>query len=433
MDYRTEPGGHLQGHVRVPGDKSISHRAIMLSAVASGTSRIRGLLEGHDVLATRDALRRMGVPIERCGPGHYVVHGVGRCGLRAPGQPLDLGNSGTAMRLFAGLLAGQGFASELTGDASLHRRPMVRVAQPLKDMGAEISVSAAGTPPLRIGAVPALRAIDYELPVPSAQVKSAILLAGMYAEGTTCVREPVVTRDHTERMLVAMGCPCEIGNGRVCVPGCAPLTGIDMTIPGDLSSAAFFIVGACIASGSVITLEGIGVNPTRIGVISLLRRMGADIRLSGARELGGEPVADIEVRHSPLKGIDVADADIPLAIDEIPILCVAAACAEGVTRISGAGELRHKESDRIAVMAGGLRALGARVAETADGLVITGGRFSGGVVDSGTDHRVAMAMTIAGLCAAGPVTVRECENVATSFPDFPRVARSLGLPLSDGS
>ncbi|MDH3639569.1 MAG: 3-phosphoshikimate 1-carboxyvinyltransferase, partial [Gammaproteobacteria bacterium] len=357
------------------------------------------------------------------------VRGVGRMGLTAPRSMLDMGNSGTAMRLLTGLLAGQGFASRLTGDDSLLSRPMERVARPLREMGARLTTSAAGTPPVEIAAVSSLHAIDYVLPIPSAQVKSAILLAGIYAEGTTCVSQPEPSRDHTERMLRAMGYPCEIAGAEVCIRGGGELTATDIEVPGDLSAAAFFIAGACTSPGSAITLEHVGVNPTRVGVITLLRQMGADIRLYRERDVGGEPVADIDVHYAPLHGIDVPKAQVPLAIDEIPILCVAAACAQGTTRVSGAAELRHKESDRIAVMVAGLRGLGIDVEEFEDGLSVVGGQLSGGGVNSGGDHRVAMAMAIAGLNAAGPVTITDCDNVTTSFPDFPSLARSLGLSL----
>lgn len=399
----------------------------MLTSIANGTSCVSGLLEGDDVLATKTALQAMGVLIERAGPGEYRVHGVGRTGLTAPAGTLDLGNSGTAMRLLTGLLAGQGFTSRLTGDTSLCSRPMERVARPLREMGARVTTTKAGTPPIEIAATSTLHAIDYVLPVPSAQVKSAILFAGMYADGTTCVSQPEPSRDHTERMLCAMGYPCEISPPRVCIRGGGSLAATDIEVPGDMSSAAFFIAGACITPGSDITLEYVGVNPTRIGVITLLKRMGADIRLRRERNVGGEPVADIDARYAPLRGIEVPPAQVPLAIDEIPILCVAAACAQGTTRIRGAAELRHKESDRIAVVAAGLRKLGIDVEEFDDGLSVAGGQLAGGVVHSGGDHRVAMAMAIAGLNASGAVTITDCDNVMTSFPDFPGRARSLGV------
>ncbi len=429
MEYVVEPGGRLEGNGRVPGDKSISHRAIMLASIAEGTSRISGLLEGDDVLATKAAFEAMGVSIERTAPGDYRVHGVGRSGLAAPGVPLDLGNSGTAMRLLTGLLAGQGFASRLTGDDSLRGRPMERVAAPLREMGARIKTSAAGTPPVEIAAVSSLRAIDYVLPVPSAQVKSAVLLAGMFADGTTCVTQPQPCRDHTERMLNAFGYSCNFDARRACLHGGGSLNATEIEIPGDLSSAAFFLVGASIAPGSAIMLEHVGINPTRMGIITVLRQMGANIRLSRERKVGGEPVADIAVQYAPLHGVDVPPVQVALAIDEIPILCIAAACARGTTRIRGAGELRHKESDRIAVVAACLRTLGIDVEEFADGLHVSGGRFTGGRVPSAGDHRVAMAMAIAALNAGGPVTITDCDNVATSFPDFADRACALGLSL----
>jgi 3-phosphoshikimate 1-carboxyvinyltransferase len=431
LNYTVGPGGALKGRLRVPGDKSISHRAIMLASIAEGVSRITGFLEGEDAIATLKAFRAMGVRIGGPDHGNVTVYGVGLRGLKAPPHALDCGNSGTAMRLLAGLLAGQPFDCELTGDASLVRRPMKRVADPLNRMGAHIETAADGRPPLKIHGGRTLTGIHYTMPVASAQVKSALLLAGLYAAGRTCVTEPAPTRDHTERMLAAFGGAVEREGGTVCVRGGAPLRATTIEVPADISSAAFFMVGASIAQGSDITLEQVGVNPTRTGVIEILRLMGARIEIQNARTAGGEPIADIRVRSARLRGTVVPQRLVPLAIDEFPALFVAAACAEGETVVSGASELRVKESDRIQAMAEGLRAIGARVQPTPDGMVIRGGpMFRGGTVDSHGDHRVAMAFAMAATCATGNITIRDCANVATSFPGFVEIARSAGLKIS---
>jgi len=429
IEFQVTPGGRLWGRLRVPGDKSISHRAIMLGSLAEGETRVSGFLEGEDSLATLNAFRHMGVRIEGPEQGRLVIHGVGRRGLAAPAAALDLGNSGTSMRLLCGLLAGQGFPVTLSGDASLRSRPMQRVTEPLGRMGARIRTSPAGTAPLRIEPVRRLRAIDYRLPMASAQVKSCVLLAGLYADGETCVTEPAPTRDHTERMLAGFGWPVRRQGPRVCVRGGGRLEGCLIEVPADISSAAFFMVGAAIAEGSEITLEHVGVNPTRDGVINILRRMGADIQLLGRREVGGEPVADIRVRASRLRGIDIPPQQVPLAIDEFPALFIAAACAEGTTRLSGAGELRVKESDRIQVMADGLAALGVRVEATPDGIIIQGGGLHGGRVDSHGDHRIAMAFAMAALRADGAIRIADCANVDTSFPGFVELAAEAGLGI----
>ncbi len=433
MDYRVESGGRLssppQGGLRVPGDKSISHRSIMLGAIADGVTRIEGFLEGEDALATMNCFRAMGVEIDGPQQGRVTVHGVGIDGLHRPAGVLDCGNSGTSMRLLSGLLAGQGFAAELTGDASLRQRPMKRVAVPLGQMGARIDTAAEGRPPLRISPADGLSAIDYLLPVASAQVKSALLLAGLYAKGRTCVTEPAPTRDHTERMLRAFGYPVDREGSRICVQGGRRLTATDIDVPADISSAAFFLVGASIAPGSDLLLRHVGVNPTRTGVIAILRLMGADIALLDEREVGGEPVADIRVRHAPLHGIRIPEELVPLAIDEFPALFVAAANASGETVLTGAEELRVKESDRIAVMAEGLRRLGVRAEPLPDGMRIAGGPVGGGEVESHTDHRIAMSFAVAALTASGPITVRDCDNVATSFPGFVDLAGAAGLAI----
>jgi len=427
--YEVTPGGRLRGRVRVPGDKSISHRAIMLGAIAEGRSRISGFLEGDDSLATLRAFRAMGVTIEGPEQGNVVIHGVGMHGLRAPDGPLDLGNSGTSMRLLSGLLAGQGFEVTLTGDASLSSRPMKRVIEPLTRMGSRIEATPDGTAPLHILPVDHLDAIDYPLPVASAQVKSCVLLAGLYAQGETCVAEPAPTRDHTERMLIGFGYPVETAASRICLRGGGRLTACEVEVPADISSAAFFLLGASIAAGSDIVLEHVGINPTRDGVINILRLMGADIEVRNRREVGGEPVADLHVRYAPLHGVRIPEEQVPLAIDEFPAIFVAAACAEGETVLTGAEELRVKESDRIQVMADGLTVLGIDARPTPDGMVIQGGRLQGGEVDSHGDHRIAMAFAMAALAAEGPIDIHDCANVNTSFPGFVPLARGAGLQI----
>jgi 3-phosphoshikimate 1-carboxyvinyltransferase len=435
VTFTVSPGGALQGRFRVPGDKSISHRFVMLSAIAEGASEAGGFLQGEDTLATANAFRAMGVTVEGPDEGRLRIDGVGLRGLSAPAAPLDMGNSGTAMRLLAGILAGQTFPSQLNGDASLSRRPMSRVTDPLGKMGARIDTAASGTPPLKIHpAGGPLRAIDYTLPVASAQVKSCLLLAGLYARGATCVIEPVTTRDHTERMLAAFGNPVEVCDHRICVHGGGRLRGARMEIPGDISSAAFFILGASIAKGSDVLLEGVGVNPTRTGILEILSLMGADIELRNPRDAGGEPVADIRVRSSRLKGIQVPESLVPLAIDEFPAVFVAAACAEGETRVTGASELRVKESDRIDAMGTGLQLLGIKAEATDDGMRIEGGRMGGGRIDSRGDHRIAMAFSMAGLAAEETVVIEDCANVNTSFPGFAPLAASAGLEIkADGA
>ena len=429
VTYRVRPGGRLAGRLRVPGDKSISHRSIMLGSIADGTTRITGFLEGEDSLATLRAFRQMGVAIDGPDAGRVTIHGVGLRGLRAPEGPLDLGNSGTSMRLLAGLLAGQGFPVTLTGDASLSHRPMRRVTEPLARMGALIEPTETGTAPLVIRPVTALKGIEYVMPVASAQVKSSLLLAGLYAEGETCVAEPAPTRDHTERMLEGFGHAVRRDGSRVCVRGGGRLVATDIDVPADISSAAFFLVGASIAPGSDVVLEHVGVNPTRTGVIEILRLMGADLALENQRTAGGEPVADLRVRAGRLRGAAIPPRLVPLAIDEFPAVFVAAACAEGETVVTGAEELRVKESDRIEVMAHGLQALGIDARPTRDGMVIRGGRVRGGRVDSRGDHRIAMAFAMAALRADSEVVIDDCANVQTSFPGFADLARRAGLGI----
>ena len=432
ITFHIEPGGRLSGSIRVPGDKSISHRSVMLGSLADGVTRISGFLEGEDSLATLKAFQQMGVEIEGPDAGRVVIHGVGMHGLRAPAAPLDLGNSGTSMRLLSGLLAGQGFAVTLTGDRSLSGRPMKRVTEPLAGMGALIETTETGTAPLRIAPHNLLHGIDYSLPMASAQVKSCVLLAGLYAEGETCVTEPAPTRDHTERMLEGFGYAIRRAGPRVCLSGGGSLKACEIDIPADISSATFFIVGAAIAAGSDITLEHVGINPTRDGVINILRLMGAQIELLHPRNVGGEPVADIRVRAGRLQGVRIPEEQVPLAIDEFPAIFIAAACAEGRTLLSGAEELRVKESDRIQVMADGLQRLGIQVRPRPDGIEIEGGSLGGGEIDSHGDHRIAMAFAMAGLRASGSIRIGDCANVNTSFPGFVALARGAGLAIREG-
>jgi 3-phosphoshikimate 1-carboxyvinyltransferase len=430
-DWIAQPGSALKGELRVPGDKSVSHRAVMLGALSDGVCRVEGFLEGEDTLATAAAFRAMGVQIEAQGEGVRIVHGVGLHGLRAPAGPIDCGNAGTGMRLLAGLLAAQAFDSVLVGDESLSRRPMGRVIEPLARMGARIDASEGGVPPLRIHGARALHGIDYALPVASAQVKSALLLAGLYARGETVVREPHPTRDYTERMLAALGWPIAFEPGLARLTGGHRLVATDIKVPADFSSAAFFLVAATVVPGSDVILRGVGINPRRTGLLQALALMGADIAVLAARSEGGEPVADLHVRHAPLRGIDVPAALVPDMIDAFPALFGAAAAATGTTRVSGAAELRVKESDRIAVMATGLRALGIAIDETPDGALVHGGTFGGGRVDSRGDHRIAMSFSIAGQLASAPVSIADCANVATSFPGYAGLARGAGFGLRD--
>ena len=426
--YIASRGTPLHGDIVVPGDKSISHRAIMLGAIADGVTRIEGFLEGEDTRATAAIFAQLGVRIEAPSEGVRIVHGVGLHGLHAPSGPLDCGNAGTAMRLLAGLLAAQAFDSVLVGDESLSKRPMRRVIEPLSAMGAQID-SNDGCAPLRIRGGRELHVVDCTLPVASAQLKSALLLAGLYAQGETHVREPRPTRDYTERMLAAFGAACAFVPGEAALLGGFPLQARDVQVPADFSSAAFLLVAASIVPGSELLLRRVGMNPRRTGLLRVLRAMGADIAEESTGEQGGEPVADLRVRHAPLHGIEVPVECVADMIDEFPALFVAAACAEGATVVRGAAELRVKESDRIAVMAEGLRALGIRVDETRDGATIHGGSLQGGEVDSHGDHRIAMAFAVAAQCARGEVRIGDVANVATSFPGFDALARACGFDL----
>mgnify|MGYP003671360004 FL=1 len=436
VTYRVQPGGQAQGRLRVPGDKSMSHRSIMLGALAEGVTEVKGFLEGEDSLATLQAFREMGVAIEGPHQGKVTIHGVGMHGLKAPAGPLYVGNSGTAMRLFSGLLAGQAFDSELTGDESLTKRPMGRVADPLRLMGATIDTAEGGRPPLKIRGGAKLKGIHYDMPMASAQVKSCLLLAGLYAEGETRVREPAPTRDHTERMLNGFGYAVSREGDTCWLQGGGKLTAGPIDVPSDISSATFFLVAAAITPDADITLEHVGINPTRIGVINILNLMGADLTLENEREVGGEPVADIRIRYAPLKGTDIPVDQVPLAIDEFPALFIAAANADGVTRLRGAEELRVKESDRLQAMADGMAILGIKHTLLDDGIDIDGNgdaqkaSYGGGRIDSLGDHRIAMAFAISSLRASAEIEIDDCANVATSFPDFVELATRIGMRVS---
>ncbi len=431
INFIVQAGGNLQGEARVPGDKSISHRSIMLGSLATGTTHVKGFLEGDDALATLRAFQAMGVEIEGPNNGEVTIHGVGLDGLKEPKEAMYLGNSGTSMRLLSGLLAGQAFDSILTGDESLSGRPMRRVIDPLSKMGAKIESTEKGTAPLTIrGQAGALQAIHYDMPIASAQVKSCLLLAGLYAQGETSVTEPAPTRDHTERMLSGFSYPVKQEDNKASVSRNGQLIATDIDVPSDISSAAFFLVGASIAPNSDLTLKHVGINPTRTGVIDVLKLMGANIELSNQRDVGGEPVADIRVRSANLKGIAIPEELVALAIDEFPVLFVAAACAEGETVLTGAKELRVKESDRIQVMADGLQILGVDAKPTEDGMIIQGGAIGSGCVVSHGDHRIAMSFAMAALRSSGTIIINDCANVNTSFPDFVGLASRLGLNIN---
>lgn len=430
LDWIARPGAPLRGRLRVPGDKSVSHRALMLAAIAEGTSTLDGFLEGEDTLATARILQQLGVSIDSPAPGRRHVHGVGLRGLQVPEGDLDCGNAGTGMRLLAGLLAGQSFACRLVGDASLSKRPMGRVVSPLRQMGAAVETGEGGMPPITIHVSNGLQAIDYTCPVASAQVKSAILLAGLFAQGETVVREPVPTRDYTERMLAAFGWPIEFQPGLARLHGGHRLHATHVRVPADFSSAAFFLVAASVVPGSDLVLEAAGMNPRRTGLLEALRAMGADIEILRAGEEGGEPVADLRVRHAPLRGADLPARIAPDMIDEYPALFVAAALADGPSRFEGIGELRVKESDRLAAMADALGALGIAVESGPDWAIVHGGTLAGGAVEAHGDHRIAMAMAVAAQRASGPVRIADCANVETSFPGFAALATAAGFGLS---
>ena len=440
QQFTIQPGAKtFQGKFTVPGDKSVSHRSIMFGAIAEGTTHVTGFLEGEDALATLQAFRDMGVSIEGPKNGEVTIHGVGMHGLKAPKSALYMGNSGTSMRLLSGMLSAQKFDSVMTGDASLSKRPMERIAKPLRLMGAQIQTTGErGTPPVSITGNQNLKGIQYDLPMASAQVKSGILLAGLWAEGETSVTEPEPTRDHTERMLRAFGYDVKTEANRISLQGGGKLVGTNIQVPSDISSAAFFMVGAAITENADVTLEAVGINPTRTGVIEILKQMGADISVENERIAGGEPIADIRIRGTrTLKGIHMPEDQVPLAIDEFPALFIAAACAEGQTILTGAAELRVKESDRIQVMADGLKTMGIDCTPTDDGIIIEGkGKtgdwspiFTGGEIESHHDHRIAMSFSIAGLRNSGEIKIVGTETVATSFPTFTELTSQAGLAI----
>lgn len=420
----------ISGTIKVPGDKSISHRSIMFGSLAEGVSKISGFLEGEDSIATLKAFSSMGVKIQRPAPGEVMIEGVGLHGLKQPNKEIYLGNSGTAMRLLSGIMAGQSFASSLSGDISLNSRPMRRITTPLNKMGANIQASHNDTAPLQISPSK-LKGIDYTMPVVSAQVKSAILLAGLYADGQTCVHEPGISRDHTERMLRGFSYAVSSQNQHVCLEGGGRLSACDVQVPADISSAAFFMVGASIAKNSDITLSRVGINHTRTGIIDILKMMGANIEIEELENTGGEPIANIRVTSANLKSIHIPEHLVPLAIDEFPAIFIAAACAEGTTVLTGAKELRVKESDRITAMEQGLQQLGVKAEATDDGIIIEGQEnFSGGTVDSLGDHRIAMAFAIASCRATADIQIKDSANINTSFPGFVDIANQIGMNLS---
>lgn len=435
--FAVSPSAHVSGELAVPGDKSISHRALMLSGIASGTSEVSGFLSSEDCLATLAAMRALGVRIEAASETRVQIHGAGLHGLSGAARALDMGNAGTAMRLFAGLLAAQSFDSTLIGDASLMKRPMERVAVPLRQMGADVR-TVQGLPPVSIVGAQRLHGIDYRMPVASAQVKSAILLAGLYAQGTTTLSAPGISRDHTERMLAGRGVHIDSDRLQVILHPAQRLEARDVQVPGDFSSAAFFLVAALLgAAAPGLLLRNVGLNPTRTGLLTILQAMGGRIEVRNERSASGEPVADLCIYRSALRGIDVDPGLVPLAIDELPVLFIAAACAAGTTRVTGAQELRVKESDRIAAMSAALAQLGVQHEVLDDGMVITGNPgatpFRGARIDSHGDHRIAMSCCIAALRSSAPLQIDDVANVATSFPGFAPLARSVGLAVHEAA
>jgi 3-phosphoshikimate 1-carboxyvinyltransferase len=436
-NFEVQPARSVSGMIAVPGDKSISHRSLMLCGIAEGSSEVTGFLASEDCLASLAAMRAFGVHIEQPSPTHVVIHGVGLRGLRDAGFALDMGNAGTAMRLFTGLLSAQPFNSRLIGDASLMKRPMERVAKPLREMGADVR-TRSGTPPVDIGGGRRLRGIEYTMPVASAQVKSAILLAALYADSATTVIAPAINRDHSERMLGSCGVRIDTEGLRTTLHPPERLSNQRFNVPGDFSSAAFFIVAGLLgAAHGGLLIQNVGLNATRIGLLEVLRSMGGDIEILNPRESGAEPVADLLVHASALHGVEMPAALVPLAIDELPVLFVAAACADGETVVTGAEELRVKESDRIAAMSAGLTSLGVVHSVLPDGMRIEGRgegpAFGGGEIDSFGDHRIAMSFAVASLRAAKTISIRDVANVATSFPGFVGLARSVGLDIRESA
>ena len=427
-NFRIEPSNSIIGKVNIPGDKSISHRAIILAAIADGESRIKNFLQGEDTLATIRVFQKMGVNIKNDGD-IIIVKGVGLHGLRAENPTLDFGNSGTSVRLLSGLLSAQNFSSQLIGDESLMKRPMFRIINPLQKMNAKINCTDLGTLPIKIEGGQKIEGIEYELPIFSAQLKSCLLLAGLYAEGTTKIIENMATRDHTERMLANFSHSVIKKGNQISIKKADRLIGCEIIVPGDFSSAAYFIVAAILTPNSNIILENVGVNPTRNAMIKIMKLMGADVELKNERLESGEPVATIYAKTSKLIGIDIPEELVPVAIDELPIILVAAACAKGKTKLSGAAELRVKESDRIQSMLDGFISFGIKVKALEDGMIIEGGQYNGGVINSNDDHRIAMAFSIAGIIAKAPIIINSCKNVATSFPEFVDTAKHLGMNI----
>jgi 3-phosphoshikimate 1-carboxyvinyltransferase len=429
--FLTSKCGPLKGSIKVPGDKSISHRSIMLGSIATGITKVSGFLEGEDSLATLNSFKEMGVEIERKG-SNVTINGVGMHGLREPAKPLNLGNSGTSIRLMSGLLSAQSFDSVLCGDESLSKRPMARVIDPLRKMGADISGSES-KPPLMIKGGKKLSSLEYKLPVASAQIKSCLLLAGLYADGETHIIENGISRDHTERMLRGFGYKVTTSPGHVSILGGGILKACDIEVPSDISSSAFFMVAASIAKEADITLLAVNVNPTRTGVIDILRLMGANIELSNERLEAGELIADIRVQSSNLKGIEIPEHLVPLAIDEFPVIFIAASCAQGETVLTGAKELRVKESDRIQVMANGLAALGIKNEVLDDGIKIIGGKFKEQVapIKSHHDHRISMSFAVASVRSNFEIRIDGVDNVKTSFPNFVELTNSIGMNITE--
>lgn len=427
MKLTVKESGPLRGNIRVPGDKSISHRALLLGAIADGATRVRNFLPAADCLATLSCVRALGIEVERLSETELLVQGRGLRGLREPSDVLDCGGSGTTMRILSGILAGQPFYSVLTGNEQLKQRPMARIIEPLRLMGATVLGRADGClPPLTIKGGN-LRGINYQLPVASAQVKSAILLAGLYAEGKTVIHEPALARDHTERMLKAMGADLDLtGNSIALAAQPASLVSLDIVVPGDFSSAAFFMVAAFLIPGSEVVIERVGTNPTRTGLLDVLREMGAEIALENHHKANGEPIADILARSNELQGVEVGGELVPRMIDEFPILAVTATQAGGETVVRGAGELRVKETDRIAAISNELRKMGAGIRERPDGFIVEGpARLKGARVDSHSDHRLAMALAVAGLVAEGETIIEGAECIGDSFPGFEETLKSL--------
>ena len=430
-DFVASPGNSLSGVITIPGDKSISHRAIIMGSIANGVTKVSGFLEGNDSLATMKSFQQMGVGIEQLG-SKLIIKGVGMHGLKAPTKPLNLGNSGTSIRLMSGLLSAQSFDSELCGDQSLSKRPMDRIIEPLRQMGAKIN-GVNSKPPLTIYGNQALTAITYELPIASAQIKSCLLLAGLYAQGKTCIIENVTTRDHTERMLRGFGYQVICSDNSISLDGGGELEACDIDIPNDISSAAFFMVAGSIAKDADLTLKTININPTRTGIIEILKLMGADIVLSNETEMAGEKTADIQVRSADLKGIEIPNELVPLAIDEFPVLFIAASCAKGETLLTDAKELRVKESDRIQVMADGLKILGIRTEVFDDGIRIQGGQFSkpNTPIKSHHDHRISMSFAVASAACNFDIKIEGVDNVKTSFPNFVELANTIGINIKE--